>query len=172
MVFHLGGASRASDRNVYAVNFLSWVNELDAVQRVVPDCRVLIVGSAAEYGVVSESELPTTESQATRPVGAYAIAKVATTSAALNYARQHGLHVVVARPFNIVGAGVPATLLTGALLERIRIALDTGAGLVKVGNLESRRDFVSVEDVADAYVKLLEGDFSGEIFNLCSGRGV
>jgi GDP-4-dehydro-6-deoxy-D-mannose reductase len=171
-LYHLAGLATGSNRDIYAANFLSSVNVLEAVQRIVPSCRVLIVGSAAEYGVLSESQLATDESQPPRPVGAYAIAKSATTLAALNYARQYGLHVVVARPFNVVGAGIPASLLTGAILERVRTAVRTNSPIIKVGNLESQRDFISVEDVVDAYVRMLAGEFSGEVFNLCSGRAV
>lgn len=83
------------------------------------------------------------------------------------------LKITIVRPFNIIGAGVPASLVVGALLQRAKTALETqSAPIVKIGNLDSERDFISVDDVVDAYLKMIEGNFSGEIFNICSGVSV
>jgi GDP-4-dehydro-6-deoxy-D-mannose reductase len=50
-----------------------------------------------------------------------------------------------------------------------------GAGaepVMHVGNLNTRRDFLDVRDVATAYVALTERAQPGEIYNICSGRAV
>jgi len=39
-----------------------------------------------------------------------------------------------------------------------------------MGNVDSQRDFVAVGDVADAYIKMVEGDCRGEVYNVCSGK--
>ena len=58
------------------------------------------------------------------------------------------------------------------LLTRDHVSVGSfeGREIVKVGNLDTVRDFLNVEDAVDAYVRILETDQVGEIFNLCSGE--
>lgn len=178
MLFHLAGiagGSSAAARDVspvatYRTNFMGAVHVLDGVYRGAPGCRVLLAGSAAEYGAVSPDHLPVTEACPCRPSGPYGAAKYAATLAGLDYARRFGLKVVIARPFNIVGPGIPPAMVLGALLIRAREALAApGDPIVWMGDLDSERDFVAVDDVMEAYLKLLRGNFWGEVFNICSG---
>src|SRR5690606_24272636 len=47
----------------------------------------------------------------------------------------------------------------------------TGDGVLRVGDLETRRDYTDVRDVARAYRLLLEADaLEHRLFNVCSGR--
>lgn len=171
-VFHLAGisGSTASAARIYEVNVLGTVHLLEGVRRSVPECRVVIAGSFAEYGPVEASKLPVTEETMCRPVGAYGITKYAATLTALDYARRFALKVVVARPSNVVGPGVPNTLVVGAMLGRVKEAMKSLRPLVKVGDFDSERDFIDAGDLVDAYVRLAKSGISGEVFNLCSGR--
>jgi nucleoside-diphosphate-sugar epimerase len=56
------------------------------------------------------------------------------------------------------------------LIERAQGALAGSDPVVELGDFDSERDFVGVADVVDAYVRLVQAGFSGEIFNLSSGR--
>lgn len=178
MLFHLagiGGGSSPAARDsssvaTYKTNFMGAVHVLDGVYRRARECRVLLAGSAAEYGPVSPDNLPVTEDCPCQPSGPYGSAKYAATLAGLDYARRFGLKVVVARPFNIVGPGIPPGMVLGALLIRAREALAApGDPVVWMGDLDSERDFVAVDDVMAAYLELLRGNFWGEVFNICSG---
>ena len=170
-IFHLAGLVRAAPADLYRVNLHAAVHLLEAVRRIVPESRVLLVGSAAEYGKVNSADLPIDEAQPCRPFGAYALSKYAMTLAALDYAQGHGMKVVVVRPFNIIGAGVPISLVVGAILQRIKRTLATDADpVVQIGNLETKRDFVAVEDVVRAYAQLLCAEAWGQVFNICSGQ--
>jgi GDP-4-dehydro-6-deoxy-D-mannose reductase len=146
------------------------VNVLESIRCYVPDCRVLLVGSFAEYGPVDLACLPVTEETACQPAGAYGIAKYAATLTGIDYARRYSLRVIVARPSNIIGPGVPESLVVGTLLARAKQALALTHPVVKVGDFDSERDFVAVTDAVDAYVRLLESEAWGEVFNICSGR--
>jgi GDP-4-dehydro-6-deoxy-D-mannose reductase len=91
--------------------------------------------------------------------------------AGLNYVREYGLRIVTARPFNIIGPGIPPTLVVGAILKRIKGSLHTkDKVIIKMGNLDTKRDFVDVNDAVGAYVKMAQGGFWGEVFNICSGK--
>jgi GDP-4-dehydro-6-deoxy-D-mannose reductase len=179
MLFHLAGtglgssasAQQASPRNTFLVNTMGALNVLEAIRLHAPECRLLLVGSAAEYGLVPQSELPASEEHLCRPVGTYGASKLAATLAGKEYARKFGMKVVMARPFNIIGPGMPCDLVVGALASRAKEALagPTDA-VVKAGDLSPERDFVAVEDVVRAYVQLLQGNHWGEVFNICSGQ--
>jgi len=171
LVFHLAGTTQGTVHDLYRVNLLGSVNLLEAVKQHAPGARVLLVGTAAEYGNVEPSSLPVREHHPCHPIDAYGSSKHAMTLASLDYARACGLKVVLARPFNVLGAGVPASLLVGAVLSRARQALQTdGDPVVRVGNIGTERDFIAVEDVADAYWRMMQGEYWGEVFNICSGR--
>lgn len=170
-VFNLVGVARGSDEDIYRANLLGTVHLLEAVRVHAPDARMVLIGSAAEYGIVDESALPITEERVCNPVGSYGISKYAATMAAMSYAHRHGLKVVIARPFNIVGPGIGPGLVVGAILRRAKEALATQSQpAIKVGNLDTKRDFVAAEDVAAGLLAMIRGEHFGEIFNICSGE--
>ncbi len=179
LLFHLAGTSggssssahQASPRHTFLVNTMGALNVLEAVRLHAKNSRVLVVGSAAEYGNVPQPELPASEDWFCRPVGTYGASKLAATLAGKEYAQKFGLKVVMARPFNIIGPGMPRDLVVGALASRAKEALAGSTdAIVKAGDLSAERDFVAVEDVVRAYVRLIQGDYWGEVFNICSGQ--
>lgn len=168
-IFHLAGVARGDPREVFETNALGTLALLEAAWRAAPEARVLLVGSAAEYG--EPAALPLTEAHPCRPRNVYGIAKYAATLLGLARA-QAGQFVVVARPFNIVGGGVPEGQLVGDVIARALRAMREGASSVLTGNLDTERDYVAVEDVVEAYARMLDDGRAGKIYNLCSGRPV
>lgn len=170
-IFHLAGIGYGPFQDVYRTNALGTIQLLESVLAAGIDPGILLVGSAAEYGRVVESELPVTEESPCRPVTPYGLSKHFATLAGQSYFRRFGMKIVVARAFNLVGAGIPGSLVVGALLARAKSALSsTAPPVVTAGNLRSRRDFISVTDAVEAYLRIVKGDFWGEIFNICSGH--
>jgi GDP-4-dehydro-6-deoxy-D-mannose reductase len=171
-IFHLAGLAGDSviPAYIYEVNLIGTVRLLEAVRRSAPECRVLLVGSFAEYGCIDPSLLPVSEETACHPVGAYGISKYAATVTGMDYARRLGVKVIVARPSNIVGPGIPPSLVVGAMLARAKSALAGSRPVMKVGDFDSERDFIAAGDAVDAYVRLAQSGISGEIYNICSGR--
>jgi len=173
-VFHLAGAAPTeATRTIYDTNVGYAASLLQALDESgCRDCSVLFVGSAAEYGGVDAAHLPISEKQAARPYNYYGASKLAQTELALTAARR-GLRIIVARPFNIIGPGMPAHI---ALQSFVRQAAEIAHGrqppILRVGNLHAARDFVDVDDVAEAYCALIASGGWGEIVNVCSGRAV
>jgi GDP-4-dehydro-6-deoxy-D-mannose reductase len=172
IIFHLAGRQSGSPLEIYHVNFIGSVNLLESVRRNSKESKVLIVGSAAEYGHVPKARLPVSESFSCWPVSPYGISKYAVTLTAHDYANRHDLKVITARPFNIVGAGLSEDLLIGAVLNRIKLAkkIRNKPLTISVGNLENERDFVTVDDVVDAYIAMIDSEYWGDVFNICSGK--
>ena len=111
--------------------------------------RVTLAGSAAELGPVPPADLPVSESYPCNPVDAYGRSKWLATVAGL--AERPPLEVTVARVFNPIGPGLPPTQAFGEFAAQL---LAPGADPIPLvtGNLEARRDFIDVRDVARALV--------------------
>lgn len=172
-VYDLVGISTGETEDIYKVNVIGRVNVMEAVRTQCAGAAVLLVGSAAEYGIIPESDCPVTEEHVCKPIGPYGLSKYAATQIALGYFRQYQLRLVIARPFNIIGAGMPGSLLLGAVIRRAKAALaESDVPVIKIGNLDTQRDFIDVGDVVDAYVGLLSSDCWGETYNICSGQPV
>ncbi len=175
-VYHLAGqsdvaASWEAPRQTFRVNAEGTLNVL-AAAAAAGVRRVLIVGSADMYGKVAEDELPLTEESPLRPVSPYAASKVAADFLGLQMFLAHGLEVLRVRAFNHLGPGQTDKFVAAALAARIARNEVSGAGAVRVGNLEARRDFTDVRDVCRAYRLLVERGEPGEAYNVCSGRAV
>jgi GDP-4-dehydro-6-deoxy-D-mannose reductase len=170
-VIHLAGQSTGSVSELCRVNIGSVASLLAATRVHSPECRIILVGTAAEYGRVSPALMPITESVSCVPESAYGVSKLAATELGLEAALTWRANVTVVRPFNVIGAGMPAYLFGGALIERILEASDAQRPkIIKVGRLDTFRDFVPVEDIVRALLALLDRTEHGELYNLCSGR--
>lgn len=112
------------------------------------------------------------ESDPAAPCSPYAASKLGAEEAGLEAWRRAGLRVVVARAFAHSGPGQDAGYVVPAFAQRLRFAQRIGAPVVKVGNLEPVRDLLHVQDVVDAYVRLLGQGKAGEVYNVASGEGV
>lgn len=170
-VYHLVGDTRGPEEEVHRSNVESTRTLLAAIRAHAPDAAVVVLGSAAEYGDVPANAQPVTESWTGQPLSAYGRAKQQVSCLAASAARD-GLRVVVARPFNVVGAHVPATLVVGAVVERLRRAVAAGGTRrIEVGDTSGVRDFVDAGDVARGLVRLARRGEPGAAYNLCTGRG-
>ncbi len=128
--------------------------------------KIVIVGSAAEYGAVEKN--PVDETTPLRPVTLYGLTKAYQTQLAEFYHRVHGLPTVVARTFNILGEGQSRDLAVGNFLRQIEQAGDGDE--IRVGNLDSRRDYMPVREVAASFWRLLLWGNPGTVYNVASGR--
>jgi GDP-4-dehydro-6-deoxy-D-mannose reductase len=134
--------------------------------------RVLIIGSAEQYGRHDDGLAPLTESAAQWPRTVYAATKAAQEVAALQVWRSTGLPVVVARPFNHSGAGQDPRFLLPALVGRaVTLRREAAGAPLVLGNTSPIRDFLHVSDVVAAYIALGRHGVAGEAYNVASGVG-
>jgi nucleoside-diphosphate-sugar epimerase len=138
-----------------AANLVGPANLVEAMQARGRDtgsarpCRLVHLGSAAEYGRVPVGTA-TTEDDPERPLGVYGATKLGATRL-VRAAALAGLDAVVLRLANPIGPGSPATSLAGRIAGELRAALKSGQD-VTTGPLDDVRDFVDVRDVAAAVV--------------------
>lgn len=173
LVFHLAALTHGDLADLLAVNVGGCHNLLAALRAERPEARVLVTGSAAEYGLATEDELPLEEHQPLRPLSPYGVSKAAQSLLAAQVALREELAVVRTRSFNLTGPGEPETLVCAAFARQLaEVQLGLRAPLVRVGNLSSRRDFLDVRDAVRAYVLVAERGDAGEVYNVSSGAAV
>ena len=132
--------------------------------------RIIVVGSAEQYGAVRPDELPVVEATPLRPITPYGESKVAAERLALEIGRSSGLAVICTRAFNHTGPGQSPAFLVPGLAARIAAAERDAIDEIVLGNGDPVRDFSDVRDVVRAYVLLAEHGVAGEAYNVCSGR--
>ncbi|MEO7455284.1 MAG: GDP-mannose 4,6-dehydratase [Gemmatimonadaceae bacterium] len=179
VVLHLAAISHVMDAlsdpgRAYEVNTVGTVRLLAEVQRLrvagTADPVVLVVGSAEQYGRHASTEMPLVEESEQCPLTLYAASKVAQEVAARQAFRSDGVRVVCTRSFNHSGVGHSAHFLLPALVARAG-ALPKSGGALFIGNGDTVRDYLHVEDVVEAYLALLDRGVVGAAYNVCSGEG-
>jgi GDP-4-dehydro-6-deoxy-D-mannose reductase len=176
IVYHLAalthvGDSWADPAAVFRVNIDGTAHVLDA-SRAAGVRRVVVVGSAEEYGRVEPADLPLREDAPLRPSTPYGVSKIAASFLALQAHLAHGLDVVRVRPFSHTGPGQTDRFLIPALAARIAAAERAGDDEIRVGALDPVRDVSDVRDIVRAYRLLADRGEAGEVYNVCSGTGV
>lgn len=153
--------------NVFGTRYLA-----EAAMRIVPECRFLHVSSSEVYGYSCNRHEWVDEQVSLDPGNLYAVTKAAADLAIGEMARR-GLNAVRVRPFNHTGPGQTEALFVPAVAAQIaRAELGLSEPVIRVGNLETERDFLDVRDVTSAYVLILQHWDripAGTIFNLGSG---
>ncbi len=175
-IYHLAGQAHVGDSwkdpwETLEANLRSQVNLLEALVGLGQAPRVLVIGSADEYGVVGPADLPLNEDRPLRPDSPYGVSKVGQDILGLQYFLSHHLPVVRVRPFNHIGPRQHRRFVAADFAAQIA-AIEAGQQppVIKVGNLAARRDFTDVRDMMRGYVLALEKGAPGEVYNLGSGR--
>lgn len=163
-------ASVEDPRQTYEINFLGTLNLLQALRDARFQGTMLYVGSADVYGAVSETELSITEECPARPLNPYAVSKVAAEALCYQWSRSAQFKIVMARPFNHIGPRQSTQFAVSDFARQI-VACRKGRAppLLRVGDIDTTRDFTDVRDIVRAYAALLRTGRNGEAYNVCSG---
>jgi GDP-4-dehydro-6-deoxy-D-mannose reductase len=174
-VFHLAArsspaASWQDPAGTIATNAGLEANLLAAVVQLDPMPRVVVVGSSDEYGRPPGRTRRLNEATPLQPVTPYGVSKVTQDLLALQYHLSHGLPAIRLRPFNHAGPRQAPDFAIASFAQQIaRIELGAQPPILKVGNLETRRDYTDVRDIARAYLLAAEKGKAGEVYNIGSG---
>ncbi len=173
-IFHLAGSPQVAESwrdstTPLAGNVLATAHLLDAIRRAGLQCRVLVAGSATIY---APAESPLKESDPLAPTNPYALSKLAQEQLALRAATEDGVEIVMVRAFNHTGPRQSPSFVAPSMARQIAL-IEAGQAepVMRVGNLQSLRDFLDVRDVVRAYAALMEQGKAGEIYNVGSGTG-
>lgn len=172
-VVHLAGQASPAlswkdPTSTYEVNVIGASNVLEAL----PDgARAILVGSAQVYGEAYPGR-PFKETDPIRPPTPYAVSKAAQEWMGLMYHAERGAQVCMTRSFNHIGPSQSDAYVVGRFAAELAELAARGGGELEVGRLDAVRDFLDVRDVVRAYRMLLEEGEPGEVYNVCSGKGI
>lgn len=174
-IYHLAGISSVSNswkepRLTFDVNVIGTYNVFEAAMRLPEPPRILNVSTSQVY---APSDAALLETSPVGPDNPYAASKAMAELLAVQYRKFPKGGIITARAFNHTGPGQSTTF---ALPSFARQLAEMEAGLrpplLKVGNINVKRDFTDVRDVVVAYYEMLEKGAVGEAYNVCSGRTV
>lgn len=172
-IFHCAGLPHVAESWTdtaapLAANVLGTHRLLEALERLGCRCRILVTSSGQVYAPSSD---PITEDQAIAPSSPYAFSKLAQEQLALR-SNTDTIEVVVTRPFNHTGPRQKPAFVAPSVARQIAM-IERGQGepVLKVGNLDPRRDVIDVRDAVRAYAAIMKAGTPGAIYNVASGVG-
>lgn len=175
-IFHLAAqsfvpTSWTAPTESLVTNIIGQLNIFEAVKKLGIKPRIQLACSSEEYGLVLENELPIRETNPLRPLSPYAVSKVGQDMLGYQYWMSFRIPVVRTRGFNHEGPRRGPVFVCSDFAKQIAdIEKGRRPPVVRVGNLDARRDFTDVRDVVRAYWMALEKGEPGEVYNIASGR--
>jgi nucleoside-diphosphate-sugar epimerase len=169
LIFHLVGSFTNDFEYDFKANVLCAKNVFDSMLKTKTEARVVILGSAAEYGLVLPSENPISETHLCQPTSIYGVTKYFQTELAKYYARTKLVDIVIARLFNLAAPGLSDLLFYGRALKLIQQYKLGKILQLDFGNLNSVRDYIEPSMAADQLIAIAEKGISGQVYNVGSG---
>jgi len=177
-IFHLAAQSSVSlswknPTLTIDVNIKGTVNVLEAIRELDYNPRILLIGSGEEYGHVQPEEIPINESNAIRPGNIYAATKACQNMIGKIYADAYQMNIIMVRAFNHIGPKQAPMFVVADFCKQVaEIENGLREPVIRVGNLNVKRDFTDVRDVVKAYSVLIQKGTPGEIYNVGSGKAI
>lgn len=171
LIVHLAATFSNDFDEAYAINVSAPRHMLKVVEDSGLSTRVVLIGSASEYGLVAVEENPIVEDRVLRPVSVYGMTKSWQTGLAFVHATR-GLDVVVARVFNLIGPGLSEHLFIGRLHKQIDEVHSGKRGKIEVGPLSAVRDYISIDDAITQLMVIADHGKSGDVYHVASGQPV
>jgi GDP-4-dehydro-6-deoxy-D-mannose reductase len=170
VIYHCAGVPHVAESwdhpsHALQVNVVGTHRILEGLRAAGHECPVLIVGSALVY---RPSASALAEDAPIGPSTPYGVSKLAQEMVG---ARAGDLPVYLARPFNHAGPRQSAEFVTSSFAKQIAgIEAGHSEPVLRVGNLESRRDITDVRDTVRAYRLIVRHGRPRRPYNVCAGR--
>ncbi len=176
VVFHLAAQSYVplSWKNpelTFDVNVSGSIHLFDLIVRYFPEALLIAISTGDLYDLSAVSKKCTDEDTSIRPKNPYALSKLTVDLLAKQYYIASGLRVIRLRPFNHIGPGQDERFVASSFAKQIaEIEKKKRPPIIKVGNLDVKRDFTDVRDVVRAYWLAAKRCEIGQCYNVCSQK--
>jgi len=162
-----------SPKDSYDISFYGTLNTLEVLKDSRFEGTFLYVSSSEVYGHPEASSLPLKEFSTLTPMSPYSVGKIAAEYLCSYWQEFNRFNIVIARPFTHIGPGQSNRFSIASFAHQIsKIVLGKQEPIIKVGDLNTTRDFTDVRDIVSAYWLLLRAGKSGEIYNVCTGTEI
>ena len=170
-IIHLAGLFRGTKEDIFKTNTVSFFSFIEGILNSNLNPKLVVMGSAAQYGFVQSEENPIDEEHNTAPTNIYGLTKDFQEKIALNYHQNHGIDIICTRSSSFIGKGVSPQLLSGFLTKKF--SADEKRVNIEISNSSDVRDYVDVRDVSNVLLNLLDTQgISGEVFNIAGTKPI
>ena len=172
LIFHLAGNYVDTHDLDYSINSLGAKHIIGALIEEDINTRVILIGSAAEYGIVSPNENPIKENRVLCPVTVYGLSKAFQTQLGIYFAQNSNIEILIARMFNLQTPGLSEKLFIGRMEKQITAFLRGEINEIVAGNLDSQRDYISADKAIEQLNMIAKKGKSGEVYHIASGQPI
>jgi GDP-4-dehydro-6-deoxy-D-mannose reductase len=175
-IYHLAAisfvpTSLKEPKLTFDTNLYGTLNLYQAVIDLEMNPMILFVGSADEYGIVNENDLPIKEECPLNPINPYSISKASADFLSFFYYKNYSLNIIRVRPFNHIGPRQAPDFVCSSFAKQIaEIEKGLRESIIKVGNLKAEKDFTDVRDMVRGYWLALGKGEPGKVYIICSER--
>lgn len=160
------GLSVTEPASDFYANTVLTFEVLNVLRLNAPECRFILLSSAAVYG--NPQILPVNETQPAAPISPYGFHKLQCEQLCREFAGVYGMHTASMRIFSAYGIGLRRQVIWDicqkALIQHKLILQGTG---------RESRDFIHASDIATALeIVATSAPMTGEVYNLGTGREV
>jgi len=178
-IYHLAAISfipnaLKNPKMTFDTNLYGTLNLYQAIVELKFNPKILFVGSADEYGLVKERDIPISEDCLLKPLNPYSISKASADFLSYTYFKNYHLKIIRIRPFNHIGPRQAPDFVCSSFAKQI-VEIEKGIKkkpVINVGNLEAKRDFTDVRDMIRAYWLAIQRGEIGEVYNICSEKPI
>lgn len=168
VIINFVGTYTSDYKESYLINVLISKNLFDAAVKENFKGKIILIGSASEYGVQEKY----TEGCIEKPKSIYGLTKLMQHSLFQYYINTYNIKANYIRLFNIVFDKVDKKLFIGNFSRQLKEILKGKSKEIKLGNLNSYRDFLLIDDVYDGFIKVIKKGNNGEVYNLGMGKSI
>ena len=171
-VFHLAGLAEIipsikNPKKYFVNNVLGTMNVLEAAKKVKIK-KFIYAASSSCYG--TPKKIPTSEKEKIDLKHPYALTKFMGEELVMKYAILFRMPNISFRFFNVYGPRLNTSGQYSAVMGNFLSQTKNKKPLTIVGNGKQTRDFIHVDDLANAFIKVIKSKLIKKIYNLGSGK--
>jgi UDP-glucose 4-epimerase len=149
--------------------------DLNGTKTLLEGCKesginnLFFASSSEVYGHYPQEKLPMSENDEFTPDTEYGKAKLSAEMLCKKFFEDYGIKTSSARYFNVYG---PRQSLNGYAIPHMIHAAVRNEPLKIHGDGKQIRDFTYIDDTVDASVRICDGGYGGEVFNIGTGKSI
>ena len=123
------------------------------------NCKVVYASTSHVYGI--PKKIPISETASTSPTSIYAGSKLAGEILCESYQKQFNMDISIVRIFSVYGPKSNNHCVLPSIVKQMK-----NSNIIKLGNINSKRDFIFISDIMDAFKIILKNINGFNVYNV------
>ena len=123
------------------------------------NCKVVYASTSHVYGI--PKKIPISETASTSPTSIYAGSKLAGEVLCESYHKQFNMDISIVRIFSVYGPKSNNHCVLPSIVKQMK-----NSNVIKLGNINSKRDFIFISDIIDAFKIILKNTNGFNVYNV------